>query len=177
MLLKHKIGRLRPDFLARCQWDEVLQACTGKKDSVLSGRKSFPSGHSSTAFAGMTFLALWIAGQTAAWCFHVPKPAASLRSSRMGLLFMTLLPLSWAFFVAISRVEDYRHHKEDIIVGSTIGILSSTICYLVFWPNPFSARNFTNEHCGRPRVIYGEEFGRSDMDFQLTRMEDDTEVV
>ena len=23
------IGRLRPDFLARCQWDEVVQGCTG----------------------------------------------------------------------------------------------------------------------------------------------------
>jgi hypothetical protein len=97
----------RVHFLLLFAVREDLQHFDSKKDSVLSGRKSFPSGHSSTAFAGMTFLALWIAGQTAAWCFHAPKPAASLRSSRMGLLFMTLLPLLWAFFVAISRVEDY----------------------------------------------------------------------
>ncbi|KAF8239420.1 lipid phosphate phosphatase 1 [Tricholoma matsutake] len=177
-LLKHKIGRLRPDFLARCRWGEALQACTGEKASILDGRKSFPSGHSSTAFAGMTFLALWLAGQTAAWCFNVPKPTASLLSTRMGWLFITFLPLSWASFVAITRVEDYRHHKEDVIVGSLIGMFSSAICYLIFWPNPFSAKNFADDRCGQPRMLYDEEFGRSDKNFQLTRMEEDeAEVV
>lgn len=117
-------GRLRPDFLARCKWDKVLQACTGyylvafliiylstkplrKTKTILDGRKSFPSGHSSTAFSGMTFLALWLAGNTAAWCFGSTKPPGSLRSSRLGCLLLTLLPLSWATFVAISRMEDY----------------------------------------------------------------------
>ncbi|RDB23606.1 putative lipid phosphate phosphatase 3, chloroplastic [Hypsizygus marmoreus] len=171
---KHAVGRLRPDFLARCKWDDVFKACTGKADVILSGRKSFPSGHSSTAFSGMTFLALWIAGQTAAWCFSVPKAPGSLRSSRMGNFLLTLLPLTWASFVAISRLQDHRHHKWDVIVGSLIGILSATICYLIFWPSPFSAKNFTEERFGKARMLYtlATEEGRSDV-FHLTRMEEE----
>lgn len=63
-------------------------------------------------------------------------------------------------------------------MGSLIGIFSSIICYLVFWPNPFSGETFADDSCGQPRKLYGEEFGRSDMNFQLTRMEEDeVEVV
>jgi len=172
VLLKHKIGRLRPDFLARCRWDEILKECAGANKSVVEGRKSFPSGHSSTAFAGMTFMALWLAGYTAAWCFHVPKPVASLQSSRMGNLVVTFLPLTWATFVAISRIEDFKHHKEDVIVGSLIGILSSTVCYLIFWPNPLSAKTFVDNAHGRPRSLY-EECRAPDVTFHLTRIEED----
>jgi len=57
-VLKNRVGRLRPDFLARCKWDDTLKACTGKLDDVSDGRRSFPSGHSSIAFAGLTFLSL-----------------------------------------------------------------------------------------------------------------------
>ncbi|KAH0582981.1 hypothetical protein H2248_010874 [Termitomyces sp. 'cryptogamus'] len=129
---KHALGRLRPDFLARCAWDDVVKQCTGQQSIILNGRKSFPSGHSSTAFSGMTALSFWIAGMTAAWCFSVPCPPRSLLSSRLGKFVLTLLPLSWAAFVAISRIQDYRHHKEDVIVGSLIGIFSATASYLIF---------------------------------------------
>ena len=114
-------GRLRPDFLSRCKWDSVLKACTGYLDllfcldgrlilhrnpsDIVNGRTSFPSGHSSTAFSGMTVLSLWLAGQTAAWCFNAPCSSLPVRS-RLASFFLTLLPLSWAAFVAISRVED-----------------------------------------------------------------------
>ncbi|GLB41687.1 putative phosphatase [Lyophyllum shimeji] len=172
---KHALGRLRPDFLARCGWDENLKLCTGKPAIILSGRKSFPSGHSSTAFSGMTVLALWTAGMTAAWCFSVPTPPRSMRSSRMGRLFLTLIPLSWATFVAISRVQDYRHHKEDVIVGSLIGTVCATICYLIFWPNPFSPKTFTDGCPSIPRALYTDQSldTRADVSFQLTRMEED----
>src|SRR5258707_2287416 len=45
-----------------------------------------------------------------------------------------------------------RHHKEDVIVGGVIGIFSGTICYLLYWPNPFSVRSFSIETMGRPRL-------------------------
>ncbi|KAF9466117.1 lipid phosphate phosphatase 1 [Collybia nuda] len=174
VLMKHRVGRLRPDFLARCKWDKVLNACTGDPKLILDGRKSFPSGHSSTAFSGMTFLALWLAGNTAAWCFDQTKPAGSVRSSRLGCLFLTLLPLSWAAFVAISRMEDYKHHKEDIIVGSVIGIISATISYLLFWPNPCSTRSFAPDRERIPRQPYAnEEYRIPDVEFRLTRLEEE----
>ncbi|KAJ7446764.1 lipid phosphate phosphatase 1 [Mycena latifolia] len=173
-VLKNRVGRLRPDFLARCKWDDVKMKCTGKVADILDGRRSFPSGHSSAAFAGMTFLSFWLAGQTAAWCFDAPVPAASLRSSRLGRFMLTLLPLWWAMFVAVTRLEDYRHHKEDVIAGGSIGFLCAAICYLAFWPSPFIARNFDSHVYGQPRLPYTDEDRRRlASNFELTRLEED----
>lgn len=170
-VLKRIIGGLRPDFLSRCEWDKVLEACTGDAEDILDGRQSFPSGHSSAAFAGMTFLSLWIAGQTAAWCFHAPRPSGSLRSSLMGNFAVTLLPLVWASFVAITRIEDYRHHPEDVIAGSLIGIISAWIFYIMFWPNPFAIENCLDQTIGKPRLLYmGEE---RNLEYELARSEED----
>ena len=69
---------------------------TSKLSSVEGGRRSFPSGHSSTAFAGMTFFALYLASQSAGYT-----------SSKLSRIFIILLPLFFATWVAISRVEDY----------------------------------------------------------------------
>lgn len=60
----------RADFLARCQPDYSgipasqtfipgsTDLCTGEAAVVEKGRRSFPSGHSSTAFYGLGFLAV-----------------------------------------------------------------------------------------------------------------------
>jgi len=137
--LKNRVGRLRPDFLSRCKWDDNIKACTGKLSSVHGGRKSFPSGHSSTAFAGMTFFALYLASQSAGYT-----------SSKLSRIFTILLPLFYATWVAITRVEDYRHHVEDVVVGGIIGLVSSAVCFLVYWHNPFSKTSPS------PRSVYGE---------------------
>ncbi|KJA28042.1 hypothetical protein HYPSUDRAFT_34345 [Hypholoma sublateritium FD-334 SS-4] len=155
-VLKHSVGRLRPDFLSRCQWDKVIQKCTGLDTTMANGRKSFPSGHSSTAFSGMFFLSLLIAGQTAAWCFNIPKAPRCFKSSRMGVFVLTILPLFWATHVAVSRLQDYRHHTEDVIAGSLLGVVCSLLCYLIFWPNPFLASSFHPEAFGQPRLLYRE---------------------
>ncbi|KAF8967597.1 lipid phosphate phosphatase 1 [Flammula alnicola] len=180
--LKHSVGRLRPDFLARCKWDEVIEQCTGKLSTITNGRKSFPSGHSSTAFSGMVFLSLFIAGQTAAWCFSVPKSPGSLRASRMVAFVLTLFPIFWATHVAITRLQDYRHHKEDVIVGSFIGIVCALLCYLIFWPNPFSRSTFHLDVHGQPRLLYtdGEYVRTRATDFELARgasIEEDANAV
>ncbi|KAH9832594.1 lipid phosphate phosphatase 1 [Rhodofomes roseus] len=150
-LLKNRVGRLRPDFLSRCKWDKATKACAGDVETILDGRKSFPSGHSSTAFSGMMFLSLWIAGMTGAWCITRPTVARSFLASRLARLSLSLLPLLFATWVAISRLEDYRHHKEDVIVGSLLGIACAVICYLTYWPNPFAQPQPSAYHA---RVLY-----------------------
>lgn len=168
--LKNRVGRLRPDFLTRCKWSDELQACTGKAQDMHEGRRSFPSGHSSTAFAGMAFLSLFLAGLTHSWCFSQVSPARSLSSTRLGRLFITLLPIAYATWVAVSRLEDYRHHKEDVIVGSLLGISTATTCYLIYWPNPFTLTQQTraNRHTSRARIVYGQETGtRQEYDYEL----------
>ncbi|KAH9930322.1 phosphatidic acid phosphatase type 2/haloperoxidase [Fomitopsis serialis] len=137
-VLKNRVGRLRPDFLSRCKWDKELKACAGDLETILDGRRSFPSGHSSTAFSGMMFLSLWLAGITGAWCITRPAAARSFLASRLARLSLSCLPLAFATWVAVSRVEDYRHHKEDVIVGGLLGTACAVICYLTYWPNPFA---------------------------------------
>ncbi|KAL4259313.1 PA-phosphatase related phosphoesterase family protein [Pleurotus pulmonarius] len=153
--LKNTVGRLRPDFLARCKWDKALKECTGHIENVLD------------------------AGQTAAWCFHAPLPPSSWTSSRAGRLSITIAPMIWAVYVAITRLEDYRHHKEDVIVGSLIGISTATIFYLMFWPNPFYASNFQQRSSTEPRLAYTNDTYRDrNGAFELARFEvDESEAV
>lgn len=52
---------------------------------------------------------------------------------RTSAPFVLLIPLTIASMVAASRVWDYRHHWQDVLVGSLIGTLSSyslLICLL-----------------------------------------------
>lgn len=58
---KNWAGRLRPDFLSRCQWNNVKLKCTGDAQQILEGRRSFPSGHAAHSFAGGMFAASWLA--------------------------------------------------------------------------------------------------------------------
>ncbi|KAF5362363.1 hypothetical protein D9756_002319 [Leucocoprinus leucothites] len=169
--LKHKLGRLRPDFLARCKWDKAAKLCTGKASKILDGRKSFPSGHSSTAFAGMVFLTLWIAGQTAALCPAAIPPVKWLPSRLMSFI-IALIPLFWATHVAVTRVEDYRHHKEDVIVGSLIGTISAIICYLLFWPSPIHSESFSTSATTEPRHLYEARY-RPGRAYELTAVDDE----
>lgn len=177
--LKSSVGRLRPDFLARCHWDEALKACTGSASDIYSGRRSFPSGHSSAIFASMTFISLLIAGKTAAWCYGMSSQHASLRASKFARFSLTLLPFFCATWVAITRLQDYRHHEEDVIVGSLIGMSASTLCYLMFWPNPFNPEHFTHKRLGRPRLLYtyNDDNTSTDANFGLIGHEDELESV
>ncbi|KAL5531283.1 hypothetical protein ACEPAG_4160 [Sanghuangporus baumii] len=173
--LKNRVGRLRPDFLARCKWGEAVNHCTGKLKDVIDGRKSFPSGHSSSAFSGMTFLFLWLSASTVAWSFATALPPRNpwIFTSRLGRMLVTLLPLIYATWVAISRLEDYRHHKEDVIVGSLIGILCGFIGYLSYWPNPFRQ---TGGSTHIPRLLYRDENlevrDRNSNAYELARLEE-----
>ncbi|KAG8901121.1 hypothetical protein FRB99_005553 [Tulasnella sp. 403] len=151
------LGRLRPDFLARCAWSEALTACTGKDSVVLNGRMSFPSGHSSTAFSGLGFLFLFLAGKTGACCLTAAQSRAGLTSSRLLKLSITIAPLVLASWIAITRLEDYRHHKEDIIVGSLIGFLSSLAAYTIYWESPFNSKVYEQGVSGQARFVYDPE--------------------
>jgi len=132
-LLKCWAGRLRPDFLDRCKppgWDGIISLanrtvpepvliCTGNPLAVNEGRLSFPSGHSSTGFAGATLLGLWI-------FIILLRPKRSLRlldifhhaSLRFSISFF---PVIAAIYVAMSRVEQNIHHPTDVMFGAVLG--------------------------------------------------------
>jgi len=125
-IVKNGIGRLRPDFLARCR--PVEGSCTGDIASVLEGRKSFPSGHTSLAFAGLGYLSWYLLGKL--WSCR------SLRwSGSLWRLIICLLPWLLALWVGLTRIEDYWHHWEDVMVGCFLGNLTAFAMYRLRYPS------------------------------------------
>ncbi|KAG0045924.1 hypothetical protein BGZ83_008858 [Gryganskiella cystojenkinii] len=145
-VIKVTVGKHRPDFLSRCQpmqngalitQDEPLKlwtidVCTQTDAAILKdGFRSFPSGHSSTAFSGLFYIALWLAGK-----MHVfDRRGYSLK----GVIL--IVPLMGALLVAISRVEDYRHAAVDVTWGAILGIVFATFAYFQYYPSLFKVHS------------------------------------
>ena len=149
-VLKNWTGRCRPDFLARCQPKEGLlpdvlynavDACTTKDFAKLQdGFRTTPSGHSSMSWSAFGYVSLWLNGQLN--CSHVHRGA--WRS------IIAFLPCLVAFYVALSRTQDYRHHFIDIILGSLLGGFIAWWSYRRYFPSLHS------KGCYIPYVLLGK---------------------
>lgn len=42
-----------------------------------------------------------------------------------------------AALVAVSRVDDYWHHWQDVFAGGLLGVIVASVCYLQFFPPPY----------------------------------------
>ncbi|XP_044355162.1 lipid phosphate phosphatase 2 isoform X5 [Triticum aestivum] len=135
--IKDGVGRPRPDFFWRCfpdgkdLYDNVTTGvlCHGEKSVIKEGHKSFPSGHASWSFAGLGFLTWYLTG----------KITVFDRKGHIAKLCIIVLPLLTAALVAVSRVDDYWHHWQDVFAGAIIGLTVASFCYLQFFPYPFDA--------------------------------------
>jgi len=138
-VVKHFSGRLRPDWYARCEptmRDDVI-VCTGDSELWKDGRMSFFSGHASIAWGLCTFLSMYMCG----------KLRLMDKRGHFWRVVVTCAPLVFALFVAISRTMDYRHHWEDVVVGSLVGLFFGICIYRQHYPNPFT-------HCTQPDAPY-----------------------
>ncbi|RUS24676.1 PAP2 superfamily-domain-containing protein [Jimgerdemannia flammicorona] len=120
---------LRPTFLTKCQPDptkivagqiyysnEVCKQELGKFEY-----QGFPSGHSSTAFAGWTFFTLYINAKIKPWG----------GSAQLWKVLILILPTIFASWISLTRVIDYHHFPYQIITGGLIGIASALIAYRI----------------------------------------------
>ncbi|KAF9036663.1 phosphatidic acid phosphatase type 2/haloperoxidase [Panaeolus papilionaceus] len=135
-LVKITVGRPRPDVISRCipkagSEDPPLglsnsTICTQTNHAILlDGFRSFFSGHSSLSFAGMGFLAFYLAGK-----LHLFD-----RRGHTGKAWLALAPFMVALLVAISRTMDYRHHWQDVLVGSIVGTVLAFFGYHQYYPS------------------------------------------
>ncbi|PAA55579.1 hypothetical protein BOX15_Mlig027232g1 [Macrostomum lignano] len=140
--IKVIVGRPRPDFYYRCYPDDheheagagapmqsslQMQPCYGDLDSIIEGRKSFPSGHSTFSFASLGFLSLLLWRRFGLWRRFPGAPSA-------WQLLLGGLPLFIAMCIALSRLADFHHHCEDVAVGSILGFSVAYICFKLYYP-------------------------------------------
>ncbi|XP_059478551.1 putative phosphatidate phosphatase [Neocloeon triangulifer] len=125
-IAKYTIGRLRPHFFDICQPDidcnlaenkhvyHEAFVCTNRQVSAFrlkEIRLSFLSGHSSFSAYTMVFLVMYLQMR---W---------NRRFSTLLRHFLQFLALTMAWYTALTRVSDYKHHWSDCLAGSAQGAL------------------------------------------------------
>lgn len=151
VIIKQLIGGLRPYFLEVCQPDisrvvaghnttglnavgfhqlmYSVDVCTNPdKNAIKNAMTSFPSGHSTAAFAGYVFLFLWMNAKLKVFAGH---------QTSFYWLALLMVPLLGAVLMAGALTIDQAHNWYDILAGSTIGTVmafaSYRICYAAIW--------------------------------------------
>ncbi|SAM08515.1 hypothetical protein [Absidia glauca] len=144
------VTKPRPDLLDRCQpavgaHDPPMglsnyTICTVGSDTsiMIDGFKSFPSGHTSFAFAGLTYFSLYLAGK-----FNLFDQKGEGRTLK---IFLFWIPILGALLIGISRFRDYRHHWGDVLIGGIIGLICAFFAYRQYYPplyeggSPYNSR-------------------------------------
>ncbi|MCD4677175.1 MAG: phosphatase PAP2 family protein [Desulfobacula sp.] len=103
--LKDKTGRTQfyKHFLTTVVTTHALKFAIDKKRPEGGGSDSFPSGHTSAAFQGATFI-----HKRYGWKYSIPAYAG-------------------AAFVGYSRIYSDNHYIEDVLAGAALGIISGYI--------------------------------------------------
>lgn len=139
-ILKLLAGRPRPNFMDLCK--PVDGICTSNHAEAI---KSFPSGHSAFAFAGLVFLSCYILGKlrlSTAKLSNLDRSYYTVfMASGTWKLILGLLPLLLACWIAISRTRDYWHDFSDVIAGSLIGAICAILAYRVHYPSILSSNS------------------------------------
>ncbi|CAF1089501.1 unnamed protein product [Rotaria sordida] len=132
---KVAVGRLRPHFIPSCfdkfsytefcrypnEW-MVNYVCLGEasdiikeKDGSYDIRQSFPSGHASSAFCGLIFLALYV------------HKVWNYRNFGLFPYLMKMGCFALAAYIGITRITDNRHHATDVLSGAILGTVVAFI--------------------------------------------------
>jgi len=136
VFLKWLVGGLRPHFLTVCKPNIPAQTaetgnglrqimydrtiCTGDPDEVDDSLQSFPSGHSTAAFAGFVFLYLYLNAKLKVWWnYH----------RAMRKLIATYAPILGATLIAGALTIDEYHNWYDCLAGTIIGTVMAFSAY------------------------------------------------
>ena len=140
-MVKVMVSRPRPNFLSVCFGSATpnyqsnneyggFPICTASRSAIKEHLKSFPSGHSSFAAAGLGFLTYYLLGLT---------KCLSGGYYSTGRLFISVKPSMIALLIGVSRVMDCWHHPSDVVAGLSLGFLIAFLFYRVLYPSVFAS--------------------------------------
>ncbi|KAK0385431.1 hypothetical protein NLU13_7907 [Sarocladium strictum] len=146
VFVKWLIGGLRPHFLAVCKPDLALvqaaqgqgdgfkeiyfrpEICTGDKAEINDALESFPSGHTTAAFAGFVFLYLYLNAKLKVFSNYHPA---------FWKLIAIYAPILGAVLIGGALTIDEYHNWYDIFAGAAIGTVfafsSYRMVYAAIW--------------------------------------------
>ncbi|KAF8580691.1 acid phosphatase/Vanadium-dependent haloperoxidase [Ramaria rubella] len=116
------------------------RVCTGDKNTIDDSLESFPSGHSTAAFAGLVYLSLYLNAQLKVMSAHNPQ------YWKMILFFA---PLLGATLIAGALTIDEYHNWYDVVAGAIIG---ATVALVAFRQTFASIWDFRFNHLRLPRT-------------------------
>lgn len=151
-IAKYTIGRLRPHFFDVCKpafLNGTAIDCNNPlnlhqyivdfkcANPAASARKlkevrlSFMSGHSSFSMYTMLFAALFL---------HVRM---TWKGSKLAKHFLQFVFLSMAWFTALSRISNYKHHWSDVLAGTLQGVIIGVL--IVYGVSDLFKNRWTNK--------------------------------
>ncbi|XP_053614751.1 putative phosphatidate phosphatase isoform X1 [Plodia interpunctella] len=152
---KYTLGRLRPHFYEVCQpvpADSALNHlgyivnynCAGTDEArIMNARLSFPSGHSCYAMYTTVFLI----------CYFQYR--CKWRGSKLLRHFAQYLVFIAAWYVGLTRVQEYHHHWSDVAGGFFIGAVIALFTFVyILKPKTHSSRDsWQSEQAALPRPV------------------------
>lgn len=184
---KYTIGRLRPNFIAVCNPVSLPDRnpikdcsafnhtyildyeCAESKDDAVASRVSFPSGHSSFSAYTMLYIAIYVQVKV-----NVGRKT-TLRLYKAGFQLGVIL---LAYFTALSRVMDNKHHWSDVLAGGLIGsitacIVAKYVSGLEKWLETSTEREF-HDITNRGNTARGQQMSPSSDTLQAVRVSGST---
>ncbi|GAB7326957.1 hypothetical protein MBLNU13_g10912t1 [Cladosporium sp. NU13] len=147
VMLKCLIGGLRPHFLAVCDpdvppfgyqsgtgWTRIMydrSVCRGDKDEIDDSLESFPSGHSTAAFAGFIYLFLYLNAKLKVFANYHPS---------YWKLIAVYAPVLGATLIAGALTIDEYHNWYDVVAGAIIGTAMAVSAYRVVYASVWDFR-------------------------------------
>ncbi|EKG12839.1 Phosphatidic acid phosphatase type 2/haloperoxidase [Macrophomina phaseolina MS6] len=147
VFLKWLIGGLRPHFLDVCKPAVPLSGtnsgnglrgimydrsiCTGDPDQIDDSLESFPSGHTTAAFAGFVYLSLYL---------NAKLKLASNYHPAFWKLIAVMAPLLGATLIGGALTIDEYHNWYDVLAGAVIGTLMAFTSYRMLYASIWDFR-------------------------------------
>lgn len=141
------IGGLRPHFLTVCKPSipntgieignglrQIMynrSICTGNRNQINDSLESFPSGHSTAAFAGFVFLYLYLNAKLKVFSNYHPA---------FWKLIAVYAPILGATLIAGSLTIDEFHNWYDCLAGAIIGTVMAFSAYRMVYASVWDFR-------------------------------------